>query len=150
MTSTGLALDKGLPCNLDAERFVLGSIMMDDSQFIQVAGSLEPDDFILQKHRRIFKRMGGLHELGESRVKLGLASPAQIIEDYQGGLNAFLDPSKRIKGVSTGFAKLDEMTGGFHGGELIILAARPSMGKTALALNIAQHVATRLDQTLAR
>ncbi len=238
MTSTGLALDKGLPCNLDAERFVLGSIMMDDSQFIQVAGSLEPDDFILEKHRRIFKRMGDLHEqggridrvtvanellrynelescdglsylvslddglprifnlesyirivkdksilrriiftsqnlmnrclvgeedpeqilegaeesllkLGESRVKLGLASPAQIIEDYQGGLNAFLDPSKRIKGVSTGFAKLDEMTGGLHGGELIILAARPSMGKTALALNIAQHVATRLEQTVA-
>src|SRR5216684_1397276 len=238
MPSTGLALDKGLPCNLDAERFVLGSIMMDDSQFIQVAGSLEPDDFILEKHRRIFKRMGDLHEqggridrvtvanellrynelescdglsylvslddglprifnlesyirivkdksilrriiftsqnlmnrclvgeedpeqilegaeesllkLGESRVKLGLASPAQIIEDYQGGLNAFLDPSKRIKGVSTGFAKLDEMTGGLHGGELIILAARPSMGKTALALNIAQHVATRLEQTVA-
>ena len=238
MTSTGLALDKGLPCNLDAERFVLGSIMMDDSQYIQVAGSLEADDFMLEKHRRIFKRMGELYEqgaridrvtianellrynelescdglsylvslddglprifnlesyirivkdksilrriiftsqnlmnrclageedpeqilegaeesllkLGEARVKLGLASPAQIIDDYQGGLNAFLDPSKRIKGVSTGFAKLDEMTGGLHGGELVILAARPSMGKTALALNIAQHVATRLDQTVA-
>jgi replicative DNA helicase len=72
-----------------------------------------------------------------------------VIEEYQGGLNAFLDPSKRIKGISTGFAKLDEMSGGLHGGELIILAARPSMGKTALALNIAQHVATRLNQTVA-
>ena len=41
--------------------------------------------------------------------------------------------------------KLDEMTGGLHAGELFILAARPSMGKTALALNIAQHVATGKD-----
>src|SRR5262249_25516081 len=50
-------------------------------------------------------------------------------------------PSQRIRGLSTGFAKFDEMTGGLNGGELFILAARPSMGKTALALNIAQHVA---------
>jgi replicative DNA helicase len=238
MSSASVALEKGLPCNLDAERFVLGSILMDDAQFVQVAGALEPDDFSLEKHRRIFQRMTDLNaraeridrvtvanellrynelescdglsylvslddglprifnlesyirivqdkailrriiftsqhlmnrcmageedpqqilagaeetllKLGESRVRAGLASPAQVIEEYQGGLNAFLDPSKRIKGVSTGFPKLDEMTGGLHGGELIILAARPSMGKTALALNIAQHVATRLDQTVA-
>ena len=238
MSSAGLALEKGLPCNLDAERFVLGSILMDDSQFVQVAGALDADDFSLEKHRRIFLRMGELSEraeridrvtvanellrynelescdgltylvslddglprifnldsyvrivkdksilrriiftsqhlmnrclvgeedpeqilagaeesllkLGDSRMKTGLASPAQVIEDYQGGLNAFLDPSKRIKGISTGFTKLDEMTGGLHAGELIILAARPSMGKTALALNIAQHVATRLNETVA-
>ena len=47
--------------------------------------------------------------------------------------------------MSSGFVKFDEMTGGMHAGELIILAARPSMGKTALALNIAQHVATHPD-----
>ena len=238
MSSAGLALEKGLPCNLDAERFVLGSILMDDSQFVQVAGALEADDFSLEKHRRIFQRMGELSErseridrvtvanellrynelescdglsylvslddglprifnldsyvrivkdksilrriiftsqhlmnrclvgeedpeqilagaeesllkLGDSRMKVGLASPAQVIEEYQGGLNAFLDPSKRIKGISTGYTKLDEMIGGLHAGELIILAARPSMGKTALALNIAQHVATRLNETVA-
>jgi replicative DNA helicase len=238
MPSAGLALEKGLPCNLDAERFVLGSILMDDSHFVQVAGTIEGDDFSLEKHRRIFQRMGELNnrgeridrvtlanellrynelescdglsylvslddglprifnldsyvrivkdksilrriiftsqhlmnrcmvgeedpqqilagaeesllKLGDSQAKSGLASPAQVIQDYQGGLNAFLDPSKRIKGISTGYTKLDEMTGGLHPGELIILAARPSMGKTALALNIAQHVATRLNETVA-
>ena len=76
-------------------------------------------------------------------------TPLEVIQDYEGGLNAFLDPSKRIKGISTGFTKLDEMTGGLHAGELIILAARPSMGKTALALNICWHVATRLFQPVA-
>ena len=71
-----------------------------------------------------------------------MLTPRDIIENFQGGINAFLDPSRRVKGVGTGFLKFDEMTGGLRGGELFILAARPSMGKTALALNIAQHVAT--------
>ncbi len=86
-----------------------------------------------------------LLKLGDDRVRASLATPAQIIEDYEGGINALLDPSKRLKGLSTGFIKLDELTGGLHGGELFILAARPSMGKTALALNIAQHVTTGKD-----
>jgi replicative DNA helicase len=90
-----------------------------------------------------------LLKLGEARQERGLMTPAEVIRNYQGGINAFLDPSKRIKGISTGFTKLDEMTGGLHSGELIILAARPSMGKTALALNIAWHVATRLFQPVA-
>ena len=234
MPSTDLALQKGLPANLDAERLVLGSIMMDDSAFVQAAGTIEADDFALEKHRRIFHRMVELHDRGERidritvanellkrnqldsvdglsylvslddglprtinidgyvrivrdksllrrivyasqkltdrallgeeepgeilasaeetllrlsdrRGESGLASPGEIIQGYEGGVNAFLDPSKRIKGISTGFVKLDEMTGGLHPGELIIVAARPAMGKTALALNMAQHVVTSKD-----
>jgi replicative DNA helicase len=230
-----IALEKGLPANLDAERFVLGAILLDDALYIQVAGTLEATDFTLEKHRRIFLRMGELFErgeridrvtvanelmkqnqlesvdgitylvslddglpvlsnldsyvrivkdkatlrriiftsqelinrcilaedepdqilasaeenllrLGEARAQDALVSPKKILDDFEGGINAFLDPSKRIKGLGTGFLRLDEMTGGLHEGELLILAARPSMGKTALALNIAQHVAMRPDQ----
>jgi replicative DNA helicase len=233
-----LALEKGLPSNVDAERLVLGSILLDDSSFIDVAGLLKLDDFCLEKHRRIYRRMLELHERGEridritlanellrfnelesvdglsylvslddglprlpnlagyvkiirdkailrrivetanslmhralmadeepstllasaeesllrlsdSQTNAGLLTPQEVIQNFQGGINAFLDPSKRIKGTSTGFLKLDEMTGGFHRGELIILAARPSMGKTALALNIAHHVACKLHQPVA-
>ncbi len=90
-----------------------------------------------------------LLKLGESQVKAGLVNPEQILRAYDGGINAFLDPSKRVKGISTGFTKLDEMTGGMHGGDLFILAARPSMGKTAFALNIAQHVSLKLGKTVA-
>ncbi len=240
MATSDLALDKGLPANVDAERLILGAILTDESAFLQVAGELEPEDFSLEKHRRIFARMLDLHERGEKidritlsnelikkgqlesvdgfsyivslddglpeiynldgyikivkdkailrklifasqsvidRCLLGqedpeeilssaeetllqlgdrdtreaLANPQQIIEGFEGGVNAFLDPSKRIRGLSTGFVKLDEMTGGLHPGELIILAARPSMGKTALALNIAQHAAChpRMRKTVA-
>lgn len=236
--SAPIATEKGLPTNVDAERFVLGSILLDDSFYIQAAGTLEPDDFSLEKHRRIFKRMGDLNDraekidritlanelmkfgeleacdglsylvslddglpqipnldsyirivkdkavlrriifsaqhmmnrclageetpeeilagaeetllkLGDARVKDGLVTSEEILKNYEGGINAFLDPSKRIKGISSGFTKFDEMTGGMHGGDLIIVAGRPSMGKTALALNIAQHVALKLKQTVA-
>ena len=46
-----------------------------------------------------------------------------------------------ITGIATGFAELDRMTSGLHPAEMIVIAARPSMGKTALAMNIAEHVA---------
>ena len=237
--SPDIALERGLPVNLDAERFVLGAILMDDALYIQVAGTLVPEDFSLEKHRRIFLRMGELYnrgeridrvtvanelmkqnqlesvdgvsylvsldegmpalsnldsyvgivkdkavlrriiftsqklidrciigeeepdqilasaeesllKLGESRAQDALVNPQRILAEFDGGINAFLDPSKRIKGLSTGFLKLDEMTGGLHPGELVILAARPSMGKTALALNVAQHVAMHPEkQTVA-
>jgi replicative DNA helicase len=102
----------------------------------------EPDQILAGAEETLLK-------LGEQRVKTGLLNPEQILRDYEGGINAFLDPSKRIKGISTGFTKLDEFTGGMHGGDLFILAARPSMGKTALALNIAQHVALKNKQCVA-
>ena len=54
-----------------------------------------------------------------------------------------------ITGVATGLQRLDEMTGGFKGGEMIIIAARPSMGKTSLAMNIVEHVAVEQNKPCA-
>lgn len=221
-----------LPQNLDAERFVLGSVLLDDSLFPQVAAILRAEDFSLEKHRRIFLRMGELNSRGEKidhltvaeelkrnnqleacdgygylvsldeglpkienidsyiRVikekalrrrliylshelsqtcassekdsaeilvdfstrllqigsdgsRSGPASIAEIIDGHEGGLNYLLDPMARSRGLSTGYKRFDELTGGLHEGELIVLAGRPSMGKTALALNIAHHVAEK-------
>ncbi len=53
-----------------------------------------------------------------------------------------------LTGLSTGFAKLDQMTGGMRGAEMFVIAARPSMGKTALAMNIAEHVAIELKKAV--
>src|SRR5262252_7908256 len=66
--------EKGLPTNVDAERFVLGSILLDDAFYIQAAGALEVQDFSLEKHRRIFRRMGELHERGERIDRITLAN----------------------------------------------------------------------------
>jgi len=66
--------EKGLPCNLDAERFVLGSILMDDSLFAQVTGAIEANDFSLEKHRRIFQRMGELSARAERIDRVTVAN----------------------------------------------------------------------------
>ena len=68
------AIEKGLPTNVDAERFVLGSILLDDALYVQAAGTLEADDFSLESHRRIFRRMGELQERGEKIDRITVAN----------------------------------------------------------------------------
>src|ERR1700760_3491719 len=68
------AIEKGLPTNIDAERFVLGSILLDDTFYIQAAGTLEAADFSLEKHRRIFRRMGDLQDRGERIDRVTVAN----------------------------------------------------------------------------
>jgi len=71
----------------------------------------------------------------------GFANVSKLVMPMLQKLEKLHSDSKEISGLSTGFADFDSMTTGFHPSELIILAARPSMGKTAFALNIAEHVA---------
>jgi replicative DNA helicase len=140
-----VSLDEGLPAltNLDSyirivkDKATLRKLIFSAQKVIDrcLIGEEEPDEILAGAEESLLK-------LGEARSGERLESPATVIAKFPGGVNAFLDPSQRVSGLSTGFAKFDEMTGGLHGGELLILAARPSMGKTALALNIAQHVAT--------
>lgn len=230
--------ERGMPTSPDTERFVLGSILLDDSLYLQAAAVLHVDDFSIETHRRIFGRMselsargeridritvanelmkvsqlesvGGLSylislddgipsvpnldsyvklvkdkstlrriifasqhmmnramadseavddilagaeetilSLGEQQIKGGLQNAAQILEGHEGGISSFLDPSRTPTGIKTGFIKLDDMTGGLKRGEIFIIGARPSMGKTAWALNVAQHVAMRQKRVVA-
>jgi replicative DNA helicase len=226
------AFERGLPSNVYAERMVLGTVLMNDERFVDVAAALQPDDFSLDKHRRIFRRMLELHNrqekidhvtvsnelmrygelesvdgvsylvsldeglpelfnldsyvqivkdkatsrqmiftaqeimqrcfvgedepkkilelaeeailrLGEARSNDELISAKAVIDGKEGGLDAMLNPATRVHGTSTGFYRYDDLTGGLHSGELTIIAARPAMGKTALALNMALHIATK-------
>src|SRR5579862_5898118 len=72
-TIPDLAFEKGLPSNADAERFVLGSILLNDTFYLQVAGAIEPNDFSLEKHRRIFTRMKDLYGRAERIDRVTLA-----------------------------------------------------------------------------
>ena len=82
-------------------------------------------------------------QIGEegSRLKQGFQNMDQLAVILMDRVNQMADSPNDITGVPSGFVDFDKMTSGMQAGDLIVLAARPSMGKTALAINIAEHVA---------
>ncbi len=84
-----------------------------------------------------------IFNIGEegSRMKQGFQSMDVLTLELMDRIDEMSQNPNDITGVPTGFYDLDRMTSGFQPGDLIVLAARPSMGKTALAINIAEHVA---------
>src|SRR6202167_6413116 len=81
--------------------------------------------------------------LAEDRVKAGLIPIKDIVSDNFERLEKIFREGKSITGIPTGYTDLTKLTSGFQGSELLILAARPSQGKTALALNLAENIAIR-------
>jgi replicative DNA helicase len=229
-TLANLAFDSGLPANVDAEKTILGAILLDNAAHAEAAEKLSDEDFSLDSHRRIFLRMtelidaqkavdiitlaneltrlkeiesiGGVAYLaslteglprrpvieeyirivkdksmlrklmlicsnaiaqaanqGEAALDVLSVAETQLMEVSEKGLTrAFrgwtrssegsfgsidnlYKQSREITGLATDFIEFDRMTSGLQKGELIIIAARPSMGKTALAINIAQNAA---------
>jgi replicative DNA helicase len=225
------AIDKSLPHDRDAERLILGAIVLDNTTINQAAERLTHGDFFLDSHRRIFEKMIRLFErgavidpytlqdelrrAGELEMVGGMAAISNLFEgvprfsnidsytgivkgksilrrlittsnqimstcfDAEDEPDAILDQAERlilsiaedriregfvpigtvaeqqfkhigeiaakghqlVTGVATGFFNLDSMTSGLQRGDLVVIAARPSMGKTAFGLNIAQNVA---------
>ena len=237
-TTRDFTLDAGLPANIDAEKTILGAILLDNSAHSEAAEKLEADDFSLDSHRRIFLRMselmdtqravdivtmsnelsrykeveavGGvaylaslteglprrpvieeyirivkekslarkvmticsmaiaraadqsdsiLEVLGGAETQLmeatekslthGFQSLDQIVAKSFGSIDNLYKESREVTGLATDFTELDRMTSGLQKGELIIIAARPSMGKTAFAINIAQNAAVNHGATVA-
>jgi len=225
-------LEKPLPSNLDAERSVLGAILLDNNSLNPAVEHLRPEDFFMEQHRRVFTQMIALGEsqqaidlvtlteelhrrgdleasggapylaaladgmprvsnvehyarivkekamlrnlihathniqqrafegedgadaildnaessifaLAEDRVRAGLIPVKDIVRDNFERLERIFREGKSITGVATGYGELDKLTSGLQPSELLILAARPSQGKTALALNLAENISIR-------
>jgi replicative DNA helicase len=222
--------EKAFPHNLEAERALLGSILLDNGVLNQALEVIDKNDFFSDSHRTIFEKMlllseknrtidlvtlsedlsregllekvggagylaaltdgvpigvsasieeysritkekslvrrlinasnnvitrcfegvddpetlidlaqGQIFEIAEKRTQSGFLGIHEIVKSSFGTLEDLLDRGNRVTGIETGFIELDNMTSGFQPGELIVLAARPSLGKTALCLNIAAH-----------
>src|SRR3979490_2860053 len=229
--------ERTLPHNLEAERSVLGAVLLHNDAFNLAAEVIDSSDFFRDAHRRIFEKMIKLsargaaidlvtlkEELSRSSELAEVGGPAYItalvdgvlrstnVEHYariikekatlrnlifsankilatayageeeadlipaqaehaifaiaddkvrdgfvslrdlaQGSLDTIEKLHSRkelVTGVPTGFTDLDEMTSGLQAGDLVIIAARPSMGKTSLVLNMAQHVGTKTDMSV--
>ncbi len=227
--------ERQLPAALEAERSVIGSIMLLPETYDEVAMILRADDFYDDANRRLFMHLIAMNDAGQQidptlliqRIKdtdeyeiIGgraylaevasqvttaahaeyyakivkekatlrklihagtdilrgaydpTADPREMLSkaeervfgilDNEGGgnvavirdvlqqsidrMDARMQADHAFGGQETGLDDFDDMTGGFHGSELIILAARPSMGKTALALNMVEHVAIKCQQ----
>ena len=228
--ATEATLERALPYNADAERSVLGAVLLDNHSLNVAVEKLKSGDFFLDQHRRIFERLvelaetqqaidlvtlsecldrhgeleaaGGLaylaqlmdglpratnvehyarivkeksilrhlirtaeaiqqraldaeedadaildkaesdiFQVAEERVRAGLVGVKDLIKENYERLGKMMEQGRRLTGVATGYLNLDNDTAGLQPGELIILAARPAMGKTSLALNIAENVA---------
>lgn len=87
-----------------------------------------------------------IFEISEMRLKHGFVSLKSLVRDSLVRIDQMTVEEGGLQGLPTGFPKLDEMTLGMHGGDLIIVAGRPSMGKSAFALNIAENLATKLKK----
>jgi replicative DNA helicase len=89
------------------------------------------------------------YKIGEAKTTDGLASSMEVVKSSLLRIEELYKRKSDVTGLGTGFTALDKMTAGLQGGELIIVAARPSMGKTAFSLNMAQSIVLRQKKTLA-
>ena len=85
-------------------------------------------------------------KISEARVESSSSSMKELVRQAITTIEDYHQRQGMLTGLATGFLDLDKMTSGLHGGEMVVIAARPSMGKTSLAMNIAEAVA--IDQKL--
>ncbi|MFM8358858.1 MAG: replicative DNA helicase, partial [Verrucomicrobiota bacterium] len=130
------AANLGYYLNILREKHVLRRMVSTCTGVVSRVNEFEGDvDQLLDEVERDILRISEEREEGSVRPMKDLVRGAiDLIQEYhqrQGGLT----------GLGTGFTDLDRMTSGLHEGEMVVIAARPSMGKTSLAMNIAEHVA---------
>lgn len=91
----------------------------------------------------------GILNVSEKRNSTGFQAIADVLNSTMENIDRLSQQNEEITGLPTGYPELDKMTAGLQPEELIILAARPAVGKTAFALNIAQNIGTRTDRSVA-
>ena len=136
MQQTPIASNVNYYINIVLEKSVLRRLI--DSA-TDVASLVYSNEFSLEE--TLDKAESKILEVVKDRKATDFKHMPEVLTNVQTNLEKLAANRGKISGLSTGYIDIDKLTDGFHPGELIILAARPSVGKTALALNIAQNVA---------
>lgn len=90
-----------------------------------------------------------IFDISSSREQTDIVHISDVLQSAYDAMARNAENRGGITGIATGFDELNKRTGGFHGGELIIIAGRPGMGKSAFAVNIAEHISINLGKTVA-
>ncbi len=145
MNQTPSAAHIGVYAKIVKEKSVLRNLIHVSSEIIEKSFTESYDNvesFLDEVESRVFN-------ISEKKQTTGLVGAAELIKVSIDKLTQLSASSAETTGVAAGFKQLDKMTSGFQPGELIIIAARPSMGKTAFSLNIVQHAALRENKSVA-
>jgi replicative DNA helicase len=120
------------------EKSTLRKLIDASTQIIQDAynGQAEVSEMMDRAERKIFA-------ISDSKLRQGFVAMEDIVKDSFELVEQLYQQKRYVTGLESGFKDLDTLTSGFQPGEFIVIAGRPSMGKTSFALNVAQHVASR-------
>jgi replicative DNA helicase len=146
------SLSEGLPRKLSIESYV--RIVRDKSLMRQLLavcdmGMVEASDQSREALDVLNQVTGRLTEISEHAVTGGFSDITAIVKDSFGSIDALYEQGREVTGLATHYIEFDRMTSGLQESELIIIAARPSMGKTAWAINIAENAAVRGGKVVA-
>src|SRR2546425_668982 len=125
------------PQALEAERSVLAGLMLEHEAIGRAVEQLEPAAFYRTAHQKIYEAILALYNRNENVALKDLLKPA--FEHIQ----KLFERKVQVTGVDTGYDDLNKLTAGFQNSDLIVIAGRPSTGKTSFALNIAENAAIR-------
>ncbi len=145
-------LTEGIPRNLNVESYV--RIVKDKSLLRQLMAIFnEGADRAADQGEEATNVLGDvearLAEIADSAIQRGFSGVGEIVANSFGSIDGLYEQGREVTGLATHYIEFDRMTSGLQESELIIIAARPSMGKTAWAINIAQNAAVRDSKVVA-
>src|SRR5436189_2123461 len=138
------AANVGYYIDIVRDKYILREIIATATESVRRAYEEqdEVNNLLDEVEQRIFA-------VGEDRFKGEMLSMKEQVISTLESIEKLFENKGAITGVSTGFRDLDKLTSGLHSSEMIVIAARPSMGKTALAMNIAEHAAIEVKLPVA-
>jgi replicative DNA helicase len=123
-------------CRIIKEKSVLRSLIHAGNRIVHSCYEAEEDASVL-----LDRAEKSIFDIAEHRIRQGFVGVKDVVKDSFRTIEQLAESRELVTGLPTGFVDLDYYTSGLQKGDLIIIASRPSMGKTALCLNVAQHVA---------